>query len=121
MVSPNGLPVFSDSARTRSSAWSSMASASLRSASCLSEGVVSRHVSNALSAASKARSTSACSETGASANVWPVAGLTGILSSLAQGDAAEDLPDDPVCGEGSDVRGSHARGDHLDHVGPDHL
>ena len=58
MVSPKGLPVFSDSARTISSARSSMASAILNMASCRSEGVVSRHVSKALSAAPNARSTS---------------------------------------------------------------
>ena len=76
MVSPNGLPVFSDSARTISSARSSMASAILSMAICRSEGVVSRHVSKALSAASNARSISSCSEIGAWAKVWPVAGFT---------------------------------------------
>ena len=51
MVSPKGLPVFSDSARTISSARSSMASAILSMAICRSEGVVSRHVWKARSAA----------------------------------------------------------------------
>src|SRR5829696_3843760 len=75
MVSPMGLPVFSDSARTSSSARSSMASASLSRASCRSLGVESRHDSKALSATSNARSTSVPPETGASAKASPVAGL----------------------------------------------
>ena len=70
-----GFPVFSDSARTKSSARSSIASAILSRASCLSAGVVSRHVSKALSATSKALSTSAPLETGASAKTSPVDGL----------------------------------------------
>ena len=51
MVNWKGLPVFSDSARTISSARSSRASAILNSASCRVEGVASRHPSNALAAA----------------------------------------------------------------------
>ena len=51
MVNPIGLPVFSDSARTISSARSSKASAILNSASCLVAGVTSRQPSNAFSAA----------------------------------------------------------------------
>jgi hypothetical protein len=75
IVSPRGLPVFSDSARTSSSARSSMASAILSSASCLSDGVESRQDSKARPATSNALSTSAPFETGASANASPVAGL----------------------------------------------
>ena len=59
----------------QSSARSSMASAILSSASCLSEGVVSRHDSKALLADSNALFTSARLETGAEAKTSPVAGL----------------------------------------------
>src|SRR5215211_7528802 len=50
-----------------------------------------------------------------------IVGLSCDPSTPAQCDAAEDLPDDAVCGERGDVRGSHACGDHLDHIGPYHL
>ena len=47
-VSDTGLPVFSLSIATSSSAFSSITSASLSSARCRSLGVVQRHFSNAV-------------------------------------------------------------------------
>jgi hypothetical protein len=76
MVICSGLPVFSDSTRTNSSARVSRASAILSSAFCLSAGVVSPQVSKAVSAAWNARSTSSAPEDGAEAYTSPVAGLT---------------------------------------------
>ncbi len=76
MVSWNGLPVFSLSSRTSSSARSSMASAILCRARLRSEGVASRHCSKPRSAACMAASTSAWPDTGASAKPSPVEGLT---------------------------------------------
>src|SRR5512132_1387378 len=75
-VSPIGLPVFSLSTATSSSARASIASAIRSNARCRSLGVVSRQVSKALAAALAARSTSAASDTGAVAKTSPVAGLT---------------------------------------------
>ncbi len=74
MVSWNGLPVFSDSARTRSSALASSASAIRMRARLRSDGVVRRQVMKASAADARARSTSAGPETGASANASPVEG-----------------------------------------------
>ncbi len=51
VVSASGLPVFCDSRATSSSACVSTASAILSRAFCRSDGVVSRHVSNAAAAA----------------------------------------------------------------------
>ena len=50
-VSSIGLPVFWHSAAMTSSARSSIASANLSSIRCRSDGVVSRHDSNAVAAA----------------------------------------------------------------------
>ena len=74
MVSWKGLPVFSHSARTRSSARASRASAMRMSARLRSEGVVRRHEVKASAATRSARSTSAGPETGASAKGSPVLG-----------------------------------------------
>src|SRR5437773_1395211 len=70
-----GLPTFSDSSSASSSVCSSIASASLSSASARSPGVVSSHSGSAFFAASTARSTSACVPRGTSAIVSPVAGF----------------------------------------------
>src|SRR4029077_145620 len=75
MVSETGFPVFSDSIATSSSAFSSIASASLRSARCRSLGVDHRHFSKARPAAWNAWSTSRASEFGAEAYTSPVDGL----------------------------------------------
>jgi hypothetical protein len=64
-VTAYGLPVFSPSSRTKSSARASTASANRSRARCRSPGVESRQVSKARAAASYAASTSACPETGA--------------------------------------------------------
>ena len=74
MVSPSGLPVLRLSTATNSSARASIASAILSSARWRSDGVVSRHDSNAVAAAAIAASTSAAPETGALANTSPVVG-----------------------------------------------
>ena len=74
MVSWNGLPVFSHSARTRSSARASRASAMRMSARLRSEGVVRCQEVKASAATRSAPSTSAGPETGASANGSPVLG-----------------------------------------------
>ena len=71
-----GLPVFSPSRRTKSSARASTAAANFSSASWRSRGVVRPHSPNALEAAAYARSTSSCPETAAEATTLPVAGLT---------------------------------------------
>ena len=65
IVRETGLPVFSLSTATSSSAFSSITSASFSSALWRSPGVVQRHLSNALPAAWKAWSTSCASEFGA--------------------------------------------------------
>ena len=75
MVSWKGLPVFSDSARTRSSARASRASAMRMRARLRSEGVVRRHEVKASAATRRAWSMSAAPETGASAKASPVLGL----------------------------------------------
>lgn len=75
-VSPSGLPVFSLSTATSSSARASTASAILSSAFCRSAGVLSRQAGNAASAAAIAASTSAFPDSGATAYARPVAGLT---------------------------------------------
>ena len=74
MVSWKGFPVFSHSARTRSSALASSASAMRMSARLRSDGVVRRQDVKASAATRSARSTSAGPETGASANGSPVLG-----------------------------------------------
>ncbi len=76
MVRANGLPVFSHSAATSSSARASMASAMRMRARLRSEGVVRLHPAKAAAALRTARSTSAGPETGASANGRPVLGST---------------------------------------------
>ena len=75
-MTASGLPVFSLSRATSSSARDSIASAILKIAFCRSLGVESRQLSNALDAALYAASTSAALETGAVANASPVAGFT---------------------------------------------
>ena len=74
MVSWKGLPVFSDSARTRSSALASTASAIRMSARLRSEGVVRFQEVKASAATRRAWSMSADPETGASAKGSPVLG-----------------------------------------------
>ena len=74
MVSWKGFPVFSLSARTRSSALASRASAMRIRARLRSDGVVRRQDVKASAATARARSTSAAPETGASANRSPVLG-----------------------------------------------
>ena len=76
MVTPCGLPVFSHSMSTSSSAFSSMTSASLSSARCRSAGVVHRHFSNAVPEAWQAASMSSALEFGDVAYTSPVEGLT---------------------------------------------
>ncbi len=85
MVRPRGLPVFSLSTATSSSARASMESAILRSARLRSEGVDSFQEAKAAAAAAKALSTSSCPETGASAKASPVLGL---MRSLVRPDLA---------------------------------
>ena len=75
-VSATGLPVFSTSRAISSSARASTASAMRNSASERSDGVVSRHVSNASAAARIAASTSSGRDRAASAYCSPVTGLT---------------------------------------------
>src|SRR3990172_2904415 len=70
-----GLPVFCASSWAISSAWLSIAPASLRSISARSPGVVSLHSGSAAFAAATARSTSAWLPWGTSAITSPVAGL----------------------------------------------
>ena len=65
IVSWRGLPVFCDSTATSSSARSSIASAIRRSARWRSDGVVSRHSSNARALSRNAASTSASRDSGA--------------------------------------------------------
>ena len=74
MVRAKGFPVFSLSARTRSSALASRASAMRIRARLRSDGVVRRQDEKASAATPSARSTSAAPETGASANGSPVLG-----------------------------------------------
>ena len=76
MVSASGLPVFSLSAATSSSARASIASAIRSSAFCRSLGVLSRQPSKAAAAADIAASTSSADETGAWAKTSPVLGST---------------------------------------------
>ena len=64
-VNPTGLPVFSLSIATSSSALPSMTSASLSSAPCRSLGVDQRHFAKAAPAALNAWSTSTAEEFGA--------------------------------------------------------
>ena len=83
MVRANGLPVFSHSAATSSSARASMASAMRMRARLRSEGVVRFHPAKAVAALRSARSTSAGPETGASANGSPVLGsMTGAVGPV---------------------------------------
>ncbi len=74
-VSASGLPVFSLSSAISSSALASMASAIFSSANDRSDGVLSRHDSNAVEAAEKARSTSSAELLAAWAKTSPVVGL----------------------------------------------
>ena len=85
-----GLPVFSDSTRTNSSARDSSASAIFSSAFCRSAGVVSPQDSKAASAARIARSTSSAFDAAAAAYTSPVAGLT--RSYVAPSAASTDSP-----------------------------
>src|SRR5215468_12329434 len=75
-VSATGLPVFSVSAATSCSAFSSRVSAIRSSARLRSAGVVSRHFSNASLAAANAAVTSASREIGAVAKASPALGST---------------------------------------------
>ncbi len=75
-VSSIGLPVFWHSAAMMSSARSSIASANLSSARWRSDGVLSRHDSNALAAAEYAASTSCSPDRGDVPNTSPVVGST---------------------------------------------
>src|SRR5438876_3584646 len=78
-----GLPTFWDSSSASSSACWTSASASFKSSSERSPGVVSSHSGNAFFAACTARSTSSADELGTSAMVSPVAGFrTSIVSPL---------------------------------------
>src|ERR671938_1178667 len=77
----SGLPTFRDSSSASSSVCSSIASASFRSISARSPGVVSSHSGSAFFAAWTARSTSSAVARGTSAIVSPVAGFrTSIVS-----------------------------------------
>ncbi len=76
MVTATGLPVFSHSTRTRSSARASRASAIRKRARLRSDGVASRHSGKAAAAAAMARSMSLAPETGASRYSSPVLGST---------------------------------------------
>src|SRR5256885_1257322 len=81
----SGLPTFCDSSSASSSAWSSIAAASLSSASARSPGVVSSHAGSAFLAAWTARSTSSAVAAGTSAITSPVAGFrTSIVSPPAE-------------------------------------
>ena len=82
--------MFSTSIAINSSLLASSASAILFSARWRSEGVVSRHSTNALLAALNALSTSAAPETGAVAYALPVAGL--MISLVAPDFAGRDFP-----------------------------
>ena len=75
MVTPIGLPVFSDSSETISSMFCSKMSAIFHSAIDLSLGVVFFQDSKALAAALYARSISFSSESAALPNTSPVVGL----------------------------------------------
>ncbi len=76
MVRALGLPVFSHSTSTSSSARASMASAIRNRARLRSDGVVSRHPSKARCATVNASSTSATPESGMVAKTSPVEGFT---------------------------------------------
>src|SRR5919204_453127 len=79
-----GLPTLRDSSSASSSACVSIASASFKSISARSPGVVSSHSGSAFFAARTARSTSSADARGTSAIVSPVAGLsTSIVSPPA--------------------------------------
>ena len=75
LKAPIGLPALSDSSSEISSACSSIASASFRSAPARSPGVVLDQPSKAVRAAATAWSTSAAVDSGAFAITSPVAGL----------------------------------------------
>ena len=75
-ICARGWPVLRYWASTSSSECASSASASLRSSSWRSPGVVLRQVFAAVAAAWKAASTSCSSETGETATVVPSAGFT---------------------------------------------
>src|SRR5438046_7102184 len=81
----SGLPTFRDSSSASSSVCSSLASASFKSISARSPGVVSRHSTRAFFAAWTARSTSSALAFGTSAITSPVAGFrTSIVSPPAE-------------------------------------
>jgi hypothetical protein len=88
-VSASGLPVFWLSIFTSSSARASIASAIRSRARCRSDGVASRQVSNAFSAAVIARSTSASLDTGAAAKTSPVDGSMRSAYRPSAGSTAE--------------------------------
>ncbi len=79
IVSSRGLPVFCDSIATSSSARSSIASAIRSSARWRSDGVVSRHSSNARALSDSAASMSASRDSAAVAYTSPVLGSTSSL------------------------------------------
>ena len=85
-----GLPASADSRSASTSAFSSIASASLSSAVDRSPGVVVDQPSNAARAAATARSTSSEEESGACAMTSPVEGL--ITSSVAPSAASANSP-----------------------------
>src|SRR5215469_7389375 len=84
-VSPTGFPVFLVSAAMISSARASTASANRNIARLRSDGVASRHDSNAVAAACSASSTSAVDDTGACAYASPVLGSTTSLYLPSRG------------------------------------
>ncbi len=84
-VSSIGLPVFWHSAAMTSSARSSIASANFSSARCRSDGVLSRHDSNALLAAAYAASTSSWADSGAVPNTSPEVGIDQIEATPVLG------------------------------------
>src|SRR5579872_3725855 len=94
-ISARGLPVLRHSASISSSARVSKASAIFSSARLRSDGVVSRHDSNAVAAALSAVSTSRDPETGARVYASPVPGST---TSLVRPSAVSTyLPSSKFC------------------------
>ena len=95
MVSWNGLPVFSHSARTRSSARASSASAMRMRASDRSEGVVRFQEVKASAATRTARSTSAGPRPGPRRTASPVLGL--ISGAIGPSSASQKAPPMKFC------------------------
>src|SRR4029453_19156746 len=89
-VSEYGLPVFSDSRATSSSALASMRSASCNKKRWRSLGVVHRYVSNAVAAAWKAASMSSEPELGEVAYTSPGDGL--MMSNVSPDSAGRSSP-----------------------------